>query len=214
LNASEIIFLNYEYLLKIGLQIMDLSEKTNFVLKHEQMTFKDSISVLQADMELLCIVNCDFSWKMPKMWNDVATSARMRATDVRLTRKNGELIGEIHEIPTGTLRLIRKWEVYDEKGAHMGVVVEKPKFIGSDWILESVDGNPLAYVEGDRKKHNYELITAEKNNRKIARCSSLDKDSYKLEILASNIDPFLVLCYIIVLDIVKTVARIKPGSHR
>ena len=27
-----------------------------------------------------------------------------------------ELLGEIHEIPTGTMRLIRKWEVFNEKG--------------------------------------------------------------------------------------------------
>jgi len=79
---------------------MDLSEKTNFVLKHEQKNSKDTISILGADLKPFCIVNYDHSWKMPKIWNDVPTNRRMRSTDVRLEGKDGELLGEIHEIPT------------------------------------------------------------------------------------------------------------------
>jgi len=92
------------------------------------------------------------------------------------------------------------------------MVTEKPKFIGSDWVLENVEGNLLASIEGDRKKHNYEVVTPDRNKQKIARCSSLDKDSYKLEIMVSNIDSFLVLSYVIVLDIAKSPAVTERGA--
>ena len=99
-------------------------------------------------------------------------------------------MGEIHEIPTGTMRLIRKWQVYDQKGTNKGVVTEKPKFIGSDWVLKDVEDNLLAVAEGDRKKNNYEIVAPDRGKQSIARCSSLDKDSYKVELMVSNIDSF------------------------
>ena len=189
---------------------MGLSGETKFVLKHEQKNSKDTIIILGADLKLLCVVNYEHSWKMPKIWNDVPImNSRMRSTDVRLEEQAGALLGEIHEIPTGTLRLIRKWEVCDEKGVVKGVVTEKPKFVGSDWVLEDVEGNLLASVDGDRKKHNYEVITPDRYKQTIARCSSVDKDSYQLEVMIFNLDLFLVLCYVIVLDLVKTPAVIE-----
>jgi uncharacterized protein YxjI len=187
---------------------MGLSGEAKFVLKHEQRNSKDIINILGADLKPFCVVNYDHSWKMLKIWNDMPTNRRMRSTNVRLEGEEGQLFGEIHEIPTGTLRLIRKWEI-SEKGVAKGVVTEKPKFIGSDWWLEDFEGNPLASVEGDRKKYNYEVITPDRYKQTIARCSSIDKDSYKLEVMISNLDSFLVLCYVIVLDLVKTPAVIK-----
>jgi uncharacterized protein YxjI len=196
-------------LLEKGCQTVSLSEITKFVLKHKQKNSRDIISIMGADLKPFCTVRYDHSWKMPRIWNDVPTNRRMRTTDVRLEREDGELFREIHEIPTGTLRLIRKWEVSDEKGISKGVVTEKPKFVGSDWVLEDVEGNPLASVEGDRKKRNYEVITPYRYKQTIARCSSIDKDTYKLEVMISNVDSLLVLCYVIVLDLVKTPAVIK-----
>lgn len=187
---------------------MGFSEMANFVLKHEQKNFKDTISISRADLKPFCVVDYEYSWKMPKIWNVVLINSRMRSTDVRLTGAEGALLGEIHEIPTGTLRLIRKWEVY-EKGVFKGVVTEKPKFIGSNWVLEDVKGNPLASVEGDRKKHNYEVVTSDRDKQMIARCFSLENESYGLEILVSSVDSFLVLCYAIVLDLAKTHAVVE-----
>ena len=134
---------------------------------------------------------------------------RMRTTDVRIEGNDGELVGEIHEIPTGTMRLIRKWQVYDQKGTYKGAVTEKPKFIGSDWVLKDVKENLIAVAEGDRNKHNYEIVTPDKGKQLIARCSSQNKDSYRVEVMISNLDPFLVLSYVIVLDLAKTVAVIR-----
>jgi hypothetical protein len=43
----------------------------------------------------------------------------------------------------------------------------------------------------------------------IVSARAIDKDSYKLEVMISNLDSFLVLCYVIVLDLVKTPAVIE-----
>ena len=185
---------------------MSIFERTNFVFKHEQKNSKDSISILGEDSRPLCSVTYDHSMKTPHAVSNMPVPfTRMRTTDVRIEGNDGELFGEIHEIPTGTMRLIRKWQVYDQKGTYKGVVTEKPKFIGSDWVLKDVEDNLLAVAEGDRKKNNYEIVAPDGGKQCIARCSSLDKDSYRVELMISSIDSFLVLSYVIVLDLAKTV---------
>ena len=195
----------------MGNQVVNIFETTNyFVFKHEQKN--DSISVLGGDSKPLCAVIHDHSMKTPQVWGNVPIPREMRTTDVRIEGKDGELLWEIHEFPTGTFRLIRKWKVFDEKGTLKGVVTEKPKFIGSDWVLENVDGKLLAVAEGDRKKHNYEIVTPDRGKQCIARCTSLDKDSYRVELMFSNVDSLLVLSYVIVLDLAKTAALISGGE--
>jgi hypothetical protein len=134
---------------------------------------------------------------------------RMQTTDVRLEGTDASLLGEIHEVPTGPMRVIRNWRIYNEKHEFKGAVKEKPKFIGSGWVLESPEEIVVATAKGDRKKHNYEVLTADRYMQTIARCSNIDDKSYGAEILLSNLDPFLVLCYIVVLDLAKTVYVVK-----
>ncbi len=188
---------------------MSIFENTSFVFKHEKKDANDFITVSDEGSQPLCSVYFNHSWKMPQMWGNMPSNRKMRTTDVKIEGKGGVLLGEIHETPTGTMRLIRKWEIYDQKGAMKGIVVEKPKFIGSDWALESVDGNLLAVVEGDRKKSNYEIVTPDRTSQVISRSTGLDDASFRVEMMVSSIDPFLVLCYVVVLDIAKTAAVIK-----
>lgn len=190
---------------------MGVLEKTSFVFKHEQRDSKDSISMFGEDSKLLGSVSYDHSWKIPQWWGNMPTNRKvrkLRTTDVKIEGKDGELLGTIHETPTGMMRLIRKWEVFDKTGACKGVVVEKPKFIGSDWVLENVEGNLLAVVEGDRKKNNYEIVSPDRSKQSIARSTRLDEGSYRVELMISGIDSFLVLGYVIVLDLAKTLAVI------
>ena len=109
-------------------QAMSVFEKTNFIFKHEKKD--DSITVLGEDSKPLCLVIHEHSMKMPQIIGNIPIPRKMRTTDVRIEGKDGELLGEIHEFPTGTMRLIRKWKVFDQNGTYKGVVCEKPKFIG------------------------------------------------------------------------------------
>ncbi len=189
------------------IETMSIFERTHFVFKHENKG--DSITILGGDSKPLGSVIHEHSMKMPQVWGNVPIPREMRTTDVRIEGKDGRLLGEIHEFPTGTFRLIRKWKVFDHKDTLKGVVTEKPKFIGSDWVLEGSEENLLAVVDGDRKKHNYEIVTPDRGKQCIARCTGLDADSYSVELMISTVAPFLVLSYIIVLDLAKTTAAIS-----
>ena len=193
-------------------QAMSVFEKTNFIFKHEKKN--DSITVLGGDSKPLCLVIHEHSMKMPQIIGNIPIPRKMRTTDVRIEGIDGELLGEIHEFPTGTMRLIRKWKVFDQNGTYKGVVCEKPKFMGNDWVLQNVEDNLLAVIEGDRKKHNYEIVTSDRSKQSIARCTSLNEDSYRVELMVSSIDPFLVLSYVIVLDLAKTAAIISGAGRR
>ncbi len=187
---------------------MSVFERTSFIFKHEK---NDSITVFGRDSKPLCTVIHEHSMKMPQVLGNLPIPREMRTTDVKMEGTDGRLLGEIHEFPTGTFRLIRKWKVFDQRGTPKGVVTEKPKFMGSDWVLEGTEGNLLALVEGDRKKLNYEIVTPDRGKQCIARCTGMDEDSYLVELMISNIDSFLVLSYVIVLDLVKTAAVVARG---
>ena len=78
---------------------------------------------------------------------------------------------------------------------------EKPKAIGSDWVLESVDVNVVATTKGNLKKNDFEILTAEKQI--VARCCTISENSLEVDILGSNFDHFLILSYVIVLKLAK-----------
>jgi hypothetical protein len=111
-------------------------------------------------------------------------------------------------------RLIRKFEIYNDHKELVGVVREKPKAFGSDWVLENVDRKVIAFMVGDRKKKDYEIQTPA--GEFLARCfrdSSLDNYSYMVEkrISGGDVDLFLLLCYIVVLDLAESVWATREG---
>ena len=186
--------------------------RKRFIVQSKLENLKDTGSIMDANMKILAYFKHKHTWKHPPapikiLWQEA------RTTDIRIERIDETLLGEIHEIPPPalTLRLIRKWEIYNAKKELKGVVKEKPKFTGSDWVLESPDGKVIATIKGNRKKKDYEVQTKEK--QVIAHCyrdASMGKDSYQVDILSSEIDLFLILSYIVVLDHVKS-AWVKRG---
>ena len=193
---------------------MSIFERSNLIFKHEQGNL---ISILGEDSKLIGTVYHGHSNKMPKVVGNLplyheGRPVLMRTTDIGIEGENGEYLGGINEIATGTMRVIRRWQIYDQKDTIKGEVTEKPKFIGSDWVLNDVKYNLLAVAEGDRKKHNYEIVAPDKGKQCIARCSSIDKDSYRVEVMTSNIDPLLVISYVIVLDLAKTAYVVTRGG--
>ena len=73
----------------------------------------------------------------------------------------------------------------------------------------------IATVKGNRKKKDYKILT--KRNESITRCyrsEKIGKESYYADIKRSEIDLFLVLSYIIILDLAKTGwTTISGGSN-
>jgi uncharacterized protein YxjI len=183
---------------------MGIFAGSRFIILSELTEIKDALGIMDANMKPICYVKHKHSWKGPEGKAGTMIGKRMRTTDVRFEGIDSALLGEIHETPTGIMRVTRKWNVYDAQGEFKGAVKEKPKFVGSEWVLENVEGTTVATVKGDQKNHNYQVITADKYQQAIARCSFVNKDSYGVDLMLSNLDPFLVLSYVVVLDLAKT----------
>lgn len=182
---------------------MDIFVGNNFIVQSGLIDSKDVLGIVDASMKPICYVKHEHSWKGPDGKAGAMIGKRMRTTDVRFEGIDGAALGEIHETPTGIMRVIRKWNVYDVQGKFKGAVVEKPKFVGSDWVLENVEGTTVATVKGDQKNHDFQVVTADKYQQVLARCSVVNQDSCRVELMLSDFDPFFVLSYVVVLDLAK-----------
>ena len=183
-----------------------LGGRTRFIITSELEDCVDTGSIMDNDGEIVAYFEHMHSWKTrngPEWWRN---KKQALTTDIQLVGIDETLLGEIHEIPPPMMsRIIRKWEIYNSKKELEGVVREKPEFIGSSWVLENLEGKVIATIKGNRTKKDYKILT--KRNETIARCyrsEKIDKKSYYVETKRSKIDLFLVLSYIIVLDLAKT----------
>ena len=184
-----------------------LSEQTSFIVKSKLKDPKDAGGIFDSNMRVLAYFKHEHTWRTPR--GPIRVRKQARATDIYLESFDGNLFGEINEIPPKlvSMRFIRTFEIYNDNKELVGVVEEKPKAFGfPDWVLENVEGKAIAFMVGDRKKKDYEIQTPD--GEFLARCfrdSSLDKDSYKVErrSVGGSVDLFLLLCYIVVLDLAK-----------
>jgi len=180
--------------------------RTQFIITSKLENYKDTGSIMDTDGEIIAYFKHTHSWKTqngPKWWRN---KKEAKTTDIQIEGIDETLLGEIHETPPPMMsRIIRKWEIYNSKKELEGIVREKPEFIGSSWVLENLEGKVIATIKGNRKKKDYEILT--KRDETIAHCyrsEKIGKESYYADIKRSEIDLFLVLGYIIVLDLAKT----------
>ena len=180
--------------------------RTRFIITSELEDLKDTGSIMGTDGKIIAFFEHMHSWKTrngPKWW---LNKKKAKTTDIQFVGIDKTLLGEIHEIPPPMMsRIIRKWEIYNSKNELEGIVREKPEFIGSSWVLENLEGKVIAAVKGNRKKKEFKILT--KGNETVARCyrsEKIGKKSYYVDTNRSEIDLFLVLSYIIVLDLAKT----------
>lgn len=193
-----------------------LSERSNFIVKSKLKDLRDTGGIFDSNMRVLAYFKHEHTWRTPRGPIRIGWK-QAEATDIYLESFDGNLFGEINEIPPKLVSMmrIRTFEIYNDKKELVGVVREKPKAFGfPDWVLENVEEKAIAYMVGDRKKKDYEIQTPD--GEFLARCfrdSSLDKDSYKVErrIVGGGVDLFLLLCYIVVLDLAKTYWTTREG---
>jgi uncharacterized protein YxjI len=182
---------------------MEVFRRNHFIIQHKLKDFEDTEDIMDRSKNLLCYVKHRHSWK------GKPGRGEMRTTDIQLEGADGTMLGEIHEVPVVYfVAVIRKWYIRDAGGLLRGAVREKQKFFGIvDWVLESAEG-VIATAKGNRKRHDYEVLTPDK--QVIARChteAAMSEDSYGVDILRSDFDPFLILSYVVVLDHVKVLTR-------
>ena len=131
-----------------------LGNNRSFVFQPKLEGQKDTVWIFDLDKNLLAHYRFERTWRAPR--GPISIGKRARSTDIYLESNDGTLFGEINEIPPTlfSARVIRKFEIYDDKKELVGTVREKPKMVGSNWVLENLDEKIIAEMVGDRKKKN------------------------------------------------------------
>jgi uncharacterized protein YxjI len=116
---------------------------------------------------------------------------------------------QLGEIDGKVISVHHEYEIKDKDEQLKARIKKKPlTLIGSEWWMEDPEGQQLAKAEGDFAGHNYQILGA--GGGVIAQIHKKwvsMRNSYGIEILRQDFDPFLVLSYTIAMDFVEHMGR-------
>jgi uncharacterized protein YxjI len=93
------------------------------------------------------------------------------------------------------------FEIYDPQGLVAVVKKKVLKLIGSEWWLEDNSGNEIARIKGNITQHDFTIQSA--SGSEVARVHKKwvsIRDSYGIEILSHDIQPYVIVAYVIAMD--------------
>jgi uncharacterized protein YxjI len=165
---------------------------TEYIIEQKIVALRDTFGIKDRNGNLLAYVkrkNVSFG---PKFWFEGPDGARL-----------GEVIGKVLTVrPT--------FEIYDAQGKLLGVVKKKIlKLLGSEWWLEDPPGQEVARIKGNITEHDFTIQAS--SGATIAQIHKKwvsVRDSYGVEILSTELDPYVILAYAIAMDHVEY----KKGS--
>jgi uncharacterized protein YxjI len=112
---------------------------------------------------------------------------------------NGTRLGEVK----GKVVAVRPtFEIYDTQAQLVGVVKKKLiKLLGSEWWPENASGQEVARIKGNIRTHDFTIESpAGAALTQIHNKWASIRDSYGVEILSSELDPYTILAYAIAMD--------------
>jgi uncharacterized protein YxjI len=112
---------------------------------------------------------------------------------------DGTRLGEVK----GKVVAVRPtFEIYDTQGQLVAVVKKKVlKLLGSEWWLENASGQEVARIKGNITVHDFTIQSpAGAALAQIHKKWVSVRDSYGVEILSSDLDPYTILAYAIAMD--------------
>jgi len=156
---------------------------TEYVIEQKIVAMRDTFGIKDRNGNLLAYVKRKIvSWG-PQFWFESPDGTRL-----------GEMRGKVLTIrPT--------FEIYDMQGL-VGVVKKKVlKLIGSEWWLEDNSGKEIARIKGNITEHEFSMqSTAGSEIARIHKKWVSIRDSYGIEILSGEIDPYIIIAYSIAMD--------------
>ena len=144
---------------------------------------RDTFGIKDRNGNLLAYVKRKIlSWG-PQFWFESPDGTRL-----------GEMRGKVLTIrPT--------FEIYDTQ-ALVAVVKKKVlKFLGSEWWLEDSSGKEIARIKGNITEHDFSMQSA--SGSEVARIHKkwvTIRDSYGIEVLSGEINPYIIIAYSIAMD--------------
>ena len=170
---------------------------TEYIIEQKIVAVRDTYGIKDRNGNLLAYVKRKIVSVGPNFWFETPDGTRL---------------GEVH----GKVLAVRPtFEIYDNQGKLLGVVKKKIlKLLGSEWWLESPPGQEVARIKGNITEHDFTI-----QNPAGAPIAQIHKkwvsirDSYGVEIVTPELDPYVVLAYAIAMDHVeyKTQKRVGFG---
>jgi uncharacterized protein YxjI len=125
---------------------------------------------------------------------------------------SGAQLGEIDGKVAFVVYREREYEIKDKDGQLSARIRKRPlKLSGSEWLMEDPNGQQLAKVEGDFARHNYRIAAPSGGIiAQIHKKWASIENSYGIEILRQDFDPFLILSYTIAMDFTEHMGHRGP----
>ena len=109
--------------------------------------------------------------------------------------------GRLGEMRGKVLAVRPTFEIYDTQGLVAVVKKKVLKLLGSEWWLEDSSGKEIARIKGNITEHEFSI-----QNSSGATIAQIHKkwvsirDSYGVEILSQEFNPYVILAYAIAMD--------------
>ncbi len=195
---------------------MDIfKEHKSFIFQSKPKDKEKTLKIFDLDMKLLAYYRRENIWKPYYEPTHESGHMQSRSIDIYLMNSNGTLIGEINENPPVWAVKPKIFEIYNEKKELVGLVRDERGTwdFSSDWKLKDHGNRLIGSMVGNQKKKDYKIQSPQ--GQVLAKCyrdSSLNKNFYRIDIFAYDVDVFLILCYVIVLDLAKSRMILRSAS--
>jgi len=156
---------------------------TEYIIEQKIVALRDTFGIKDRNGNLLAYVKRKIvSWG-PQFNFETPDGARL-----------GEMKGKVLTVrPT--------FEIYDLQGLVAVVKKKILKLIGSEWWLEDASGKEVARIKGNITEHEFSMLSS--SGTEIARIHKKwvsIRDSYGIEILSKELDPYIIVAYAIAMD--------------
>jgi uncharacterized protein YxjI len=109
--------------------------------------------------------------------------------------------GRLGEMRGKVLTVRPTFEIYDLQGLVAVVKKKVLKLLGSEWWLEDSAGKEIARIKGNITEHEFSIQNPSGTTiAQIHKKWVSIRDSYGVEILSQEIDPYVILAYTIAMD--------------
>jgi len=93
------------------------------------------------------------------------------------------------------------FEIYDQQGLVAVVRKKVLKLLGSEWWLEDSSGSEIGRVKGNIMEHEFSIQSPSGTQIALIHKKWVSiRDSYGVEIQSRDIDPYVILAYVIAMD--------------
>ncbi len=156
---------------------------TQYIIEQKIVALRDTFGIKDRNGTLLAYVKKKLvSWG-PQFYFETPDGTRM-----------GEMRGKVLTIrPT--------FEIYDTQGLVAVVKKKVLKLLGSEWWLEDASGKEIARIKGNITEHNFSIQSPTGSQVALIHKKWVSvRDSYGIEILSQELDPYVIIAYAIAMD--------------